>query len=733
MPPLVDPFPRKIWHQVPSECDRAVFVPGKRLLDSKAFPKGSTTLAVAQDSGSWWAQVGVPVTPEEFLSLSAKSKHPESMGPVLPPILRQSVHQYCSMTSSDLSNFRILRLKSIVARAEELLLQERAVHSRLEPHARDVLKGKRLLLFEELLTAMNLPDTTLISDMQQGFRITGWLQDTRVRPTKVIVPSLTAEDLWLARHDHIRKIWDMCRSSGDDSLDQALWAQTLKECEAGWATLRVGLTQPPGSSVLSKRFAVEQHDKVRPIDDFSVSQVNHTLGCVEKIMVMPSSSTVSLALALQRGLTAEQALRAAGESVSLVGKTFDLKSAYKQLPIHSQDLKFAQATVWNPQAKRPAVISLKALPFGATGSVHGFCRCSIAIWAIILRYIVVPSTVFFDDYTSVVSSSDSASAEAAFVLLMRVLGWKVAADKGRPFACLFQSLGISFLLPRSPTDPVQVSNTDQRKKELAAVCLRLLRSNRVSPHECSVFAGRLRWMEGQTFGRLGRKFFRAVLAAGDPPSDALPRHIDPSLRSAFEWILHNVPKVPPKCFRQPTGKTFQLFTDGSFEKGTGCMAGVLCHGNGIPWQFWRAQVPAVLVDRWSAEGVQHPISQCELLAAAVSLAVWGPVLSSSHLTLWIDNDAARHSIVAAQAYPHSNFLIVQACLSAEVDYNLSMWIARVPSISNPADAPSRGEIPAFLQSASEIKVEVGMILRLAEGLSTKESGAATVQAFNRCS
>ena len=514
MPPLVDPFPRKVWHQVPSDCDRSVFVPGKRLPDSKAFPKGSTTLAVAHDSGSWWAQVGIPVTLEKFLVLSSRSQHPDSMGPVLPPILRRLVHRYCSMTSSELSEVRVNRLKSMLARA--LQAQERAVHLRLEPRARDVLKGKRLLLFGELLAAMNFPDTTLTSDMQQGFRITGWLQDTRVRPPKVIVPSLTADDLWTSRLYHHRQMWSMCRSSGDDSLDQALWTQTLKECESGWATLHVGLTQPPSNSVLSKRFAVQQHDKVRPIDDFSVSQVNRTLGCVEKIMVMPSSSTVSLAIALQRGLTAERQLRHSGEVVTLSGKTFDLKSAYKQLPIHSDDLRFAQATVWNPQAKRPAVISLKALPFGATGSVHGFCRCSVAIWARILRYILVPSTVFFADYTSVVASSDSASAEAAFVLLMRVLGWKVAADKGQPFAWLFQSLGISFLLPRSSTDPVQVSNTDQRKKELASVCLRLLRSNRVSPHDCSVFAGRLRWMEGQTFGRLGRKFFRAILAAGDP-------------------------------------------------------------------------------------------------------------------------------------------------------------------------------------------------------------------------
>ena len=99
MPPLVDPFPNKIWHQVPPECDRSVFVPGKRLSGTQ-FLKGSATLAVAQDSGAWWAQVGVPVTPEEFLTLSGASQHPES--PVLPPVLDHAVHKYCSKSAQEL-------------------------------------------------------------------------------------------------------------------------------------------------------------------------------------------------------------------------------------------------------------------------------------------------------------------------------------------------------------------------------------------------------------------------------------------------------------------------------------------------------------------------------------------------------------------------------------------------------------------------------------------------------
>ena len=401
-------------------------------------------------------------------------------------------------------------------------------------------------------------------------------------------------------------MWNMCRSSGNPDLDQALWQQTLKECKSGWATLHVGLHQPPGNAVLSRRLAVQQQEKVRPIDDFSVSQVNHTLGSVEKVVVMPAASTVSLSLAMQRGLAHRLGVNSQGAQVELCGKTFDLQSAYKQLPIHKDDLKFAQATVWNPETHRPSVLSLKALPFGATGSVQGFCRCSLALWSLVLHYLIVPSTVFFDDYTSIACEDDTASSEASFILMMRILGWKVAVDKGKTFAQLFHSLGIAFLLPRSPTDPVQVTNTEQRRKEVAATCLSLLRSGRVSPHQCSVFAGRLRWLEGQTFGRLGRRFFRLILQAGEPPSDFRKRPLSCPLRQAVEWVLGNIPKAPPKCFHQPCGRIFQLFTDGSFEGGRGCMAGVLCRADRVPWQFWKLQVPSGLVNKWSQDGVEHP-------------------------------------------------------------------------------------------------------------------------------
>ena len=98
--------------------------------------------------------------------------------------------------------------------------------------------------------------------------------------------------------------------------------------------------------------------------------MNSTLGVDEKIIVQPAASTISLALHLQ-----SRCLSPASKPQTpsgLRGRTFDLKWAFKQLGVCEADLPFAKVAVFNPETRQPAVLALKALPFGATGSVHGF-------------------------------------------------------------------------------------------------------------------------------------------------------------------------------------------------------------------------------------------------------------------------------------------------------------------------------------------------------------------------
>ena len=87
-PVVVDPFQGHSWFKLESAEDRVKFVPGNRLQDP-AFPKGSTTIKVMVEHGTWGALVGQPVSPEVFLQRAVLSHHPQTALPPLPAALGQ--------------------------------------------------------------------------------------------------------------------------------------------------------------------------------------------------------------------------------------------------------------------------------------------------------------------------------------------------------------------------------------------------------------------------------------------------------------------------------------------------------------------------------------------------------------------------------------------------------------------------------------------------------------------
>ena len=272
-PVVVDPFQGHSWVRLESAKDRVKFVPGVRLQDP-AFPKGSTTIKVMVEHGVWGALVGQPVSPEVFLQRAVASRHPQTQLPPLPPALDRTVSLLAGRKLSELHSLRCQRLKAMCDMATDLQAREDADHAGFAPYLQHILQGKRIRLFECLLQGLQYPDQSLPQDIRRGFQLTGWLPDTKTRPSKVIPPAMHRDEVWSHRIQNNSAVWALCKSSGDDSLDAALWQQTLEECRAGWAVLETGHTQAPACCILGRRFAVKQGNKIRPIDDLSVSLVN---------------------------------------------------------------------------------------------------------------------------------------------------------------------------------------------------------------------------------------------------------------------------------------------------------------------------------------------------------------------------------------------------------------------------------------------------------------------------
>ena len=63
---------------------------------------------------------------------------------------------------------------------------------------------------------------------------------------------------------------------------------------------------------------------------------------------------------------------------------------------------------------------------------------------------------------------------------------------------------------------------------------------------------------------------------------------------------------------------------------------------------------------------------------------------------FIDNDPAKHAIVRGLAGSPIAAAVVDAICETEILRKMLMYAERVPSVSNPADAPSRGLRPPEL-------------------------------------
>ena len=105
---------------------------------------------------------------------------------------------------------------------------------------------------------------------------------------------------------------------------------------------------------------------------------------------MSSKSVVSVTLSSGRVLTGKRAV----PKPSWKGRTLDLRKAYKQMAVSSDDRHLMVLTHLGPSG--PVFYISDVLPFGARGSVYSFLRTSRALSFLMNVCLTVPGSVFFD-------------------------------------------------------------------------------------------------------------------------------------------------------------------------------------------------------------------------------------------------------------------------------------------------------------------------------------------------
>ena len=118
-----------------------------------------------------------------------------------------------------------------------------------------------------------------------------------------------------------------------------------------------------------------------------------------------------------------------------------------------------------------------------------------------------------------------------------------------------------------------------------------------------------------------------------------------------------------------------------------------------------------LTNQFVAES-RHPIYKLELFPVLISMVLWGASLASSHTVCYLDNDAARSSLIRAAGATNLGTWLVELIVQFEMEHKLLPWFARVPCISNPADEVSRLDFAGDLsKGVRRIRVQLPSHLR----------------------
>ena len=299
---------------------------------------------------------------------------------------------------------------------------------------------------KELAQSIRWPDMSLFDEMAAGFKLVGTAAKTGIFKPHVTVANMSENDLEKKKVKFLRPMTlGKLKKFRDETLQAEVHRITMEEAAEKHNWLQgpyapddiAGLVGDQWLPV--RRFAVEQKGKVRPIDNLKESMLNQTFGSFEKIELRAMEHVLWCLVVMSK------CLKVGGEIVftlsdgselrghvhrdwmerppEVKATCIDLKSAYKQLALHSDEYRRTVVSLWNVDANKPSCFLMRTLPFGASASVHHFLRISYFIHAVGLEAGKCWGA-YFDDFPMLTHIYNETSTRATALGILDLMGFK---------------------------------------------------------------------------------------------------------------------------------------------------------------------------------------------------------------------------------------------------------------------------------------------------------------------
>ena len=636
---------------------------------------------------------GLPWSFENFLTKATELGHPANFCKRIPDDIQHAIDFQAANSFSMVSEYRLNWCKTWLKRAAQLDKSEKKDAAMRHPST----AKKRLKLTRELLESLQYEDIGVLDILEHGSPLAGEIEAASVfqpgyRPCVTTLGQLESDAC-----KRNKLVMNMTKSSGSEELDMAVLNETMEEIAKGWADGPWPIDSIEEGATVSRRFPLQQGDKVRMIDDYSISGVNDSCTLNSKLDLHVIDTFVATSKIYF------QVMRSMGKDTTLLAKTFDLKSAYRQVPILPSHLKFAYFCIYNPQTKSVEVYRSRTLPFGATHSVFSFLRLARMLHCIATRGAKLITTNFYDDFILASSPLLQDSARHSMELIFMLTGWDYATEgkKATNFGAICNALGVTFDLRESADGILKVQNTQRRIDELIETITKVLKCGRLDRHDTLKLRGRLGFADGFLHGRLGSLTLKRLIDHAYGSSSML----DESLANVLQWMMERLKTAKPKQVDAGTVREWCIFTDASYQHDTRSagLGGVLVDSAGDCSAWFSIQLDKDQCNLLGADSKDTIIYELELLAACIAMDVWSHQLAASYPVHYGDNDSVRYALIRGTAQGAVAESIMQMHLSIEVTFNSNVWFARVPTEANIADLPSRSLDHEFLTSDKKIE------------------------------
>lgn len=378
-------------------------------------------------------------------------------------------------------------------------------NEKLPSHRRELIKGKRALLLREMRRDARVPDDGLVDLQLLGTPLSGVSGTTLLFSCRVSL-------LQKCGVSHKRKL------QKDGYRDHSLSSNFVKNS---------------AHYMLSRHGWIRQTDKVRPIDDLSISLVNSSFSASYALEL---DGVDGIAVELSEGSKLQGRLHhslSLSDAKKILGRTLDLDSAYKQLLVRQSSLWASVLQVRDPHGAPHFYVS-QVLPFGASAAVYSFNRFSKALRMIGSRLFSLVWSCYFDDFTQFDLQSSRDSAQRTAEGFLNLVGWhySLKETKRQPMAEVLSVLGVEFGLSVCRSGRVVIRNKPSRIEQISH---ELHTARSFSTASATSSRGRLQLAESQTFGRAINLFMKScnARAAGSLPGsfvdEAVTRPFVPSL------------------------------------------------------------------------------------------------------------------------------------------------------------------------------------------------------------